>query len=75
MGSVFCVIICIRLLNDELLFGNILKVYRHDIVAVPDFYKDVMGGTCGTYGEQEKFARGLVARPQGKRPLGRSWRR
>jgi hypothetical protein len=52
-----------------------LKVYRYDVVTAPDFYKDVMGGTCGTYGGQESFTRGLVGRSQGKRPLGRSWRR
>ena len=74
-GSIFYATACIRLLNDELLFRNMLKVYSHDVVAVPDFYKDVMGRTCSTHGEQARFTRGLVGRSQRKRPLGRSWRR
>ena len=30
-----------------------------------------MGGACGTYGGRERFAQGLVGKPEGKRPLGR----
>jgi len=34
-----------------------------------------MGGACGTYGGQERCIRGLNGKPEGKRPLGRPWRR
>jgi hypothetical protein len=30
-----------------------------------------VGGTCGTHGEGRSVYRGLVGRPEGKRPLGR----
>ena len=34
-----------------------------------------MGGACGAYGGGERFARVLVGKPEGKRPLGRPRRR
>ena len=34
-----------------------------------------MGRACGTYGERERCAQGLVGKPEGKRPLGRPGRR
>jgi hypothetical protein len=30
-----------------------------------------MGGTCSTYGKRRDAYRGLVKKPEGKRPLGR----
>ena len=70
MGSIFYVTVYIRLLNDELLFRNMLKVYRRDVDAVPDLYKDMMGGTCGTYGGQKCYTRAF-----GGEISGRPWRR
>ena len=34
-----------------------------------------MGGVCGPYGEGRGVNRGLVWKPEGKRPLGRPRRR
>jgi hypothetical protein len=34
-----------------------------------------MGGTCSRYGERRGIYRGLVGKPEGKRPLGRLRRR
>jgi hypothetical protein len=34
-----------------------------------------MGGACGAYGEERGVHRVLVAKPEGKRPLGRPRRR
>jgi hypothetical protein len=34
-----------------------------------------MAGTCSAYGERIGVYRVLVGKPEGKRPLGRSWRR
>jgi hypothetical protein len=34
-----------------------------------------MGGSCGTYGGEEKCMQGFVGNPEGKRPLGRPNRR
>jgi hypothetical protein len=31
--------------------------------------KNEMGGTCGTYGERGAVYRGLVGKPEGKRPI------
>jgi len=33
--------------------------------------KNEMGGTCGTYGGEERCIHGLVGKPDGKRLLGR----
>jgi hypothetical protein len=30
-----------------------------------------MGGACSTYGGKEKFIKGFMEKPEGKRPLGR----
>jgi hypothetical protein len=30
-----------------------------------------MGGACSTYGREERCIRGLVEKPEGKRPFGR----
>jgi hypothetical protein len=30
-----------------------------------------MGGACSTYGERRRVYRGLLEKPEGKRPLGR----
>ena len=32
-----------------------------------------MGGACSTYGGEERHIHGLVGKPEGKRPFGRSW--
>jgi hypothetical protein len=34
-----------------------------------------VGGACGTHGRGEKHVQGLVGKPEGKRPLGRSRRK
>jgi len=34
-----------------------------------------MGGACGAYGGEEGVYRVLVGKPEGRRPLGRPWRR
>jgi hypothetical protein len=34
-----------------------------------------MGGTCGTCVKKERYMLGLMGKPEGKRPLGRSRRR
>jgi len=34
-----------------------------------------MGGACSTYRERRGVYRVLVGKPEGKRPLGRPWRR
>jgi len=34
-----------------------------------------MGGPCSAYGVEERHIRVLVAKPEGKRPLGRPRRR
>jgi hypothetical protein len=34
-----------------------------------------MGGACSTYGVKSGTYRILVGRPEGRRPLGRPWRR
>ena len=34
-----------------------------------------MGGACSAYGGQERRIQGLVGKPEGKRPLGRTRRR
>jgi len=34
-----------------------------------------MGGTCGTYGLEEKCIQGFGGRPEGRRPLGRPRRK
>jgi len=31
-----------------------------------------MGGACSKYGGEERYIQGLVMKPEGKRPLGRS---
>jgi hypothetical protein len=33
--------------------------------------KNEMGGTCGTYGGEDRWVQGFVGKPEGKRPLGR----
>jgi len=37
--------------------------------------KNAMGGAHSNYGERRRVYRGLVGKPEGKRPLGRSRRR
>jgi hypothetical protein len=37
--------------------------------------KNEMGGSCSTYGGEERCIQGLVRKPEGKRPLGRPRRR
>jgi len=37
--------------------------------------KNEMGGACSAYGGEERRIQGLVGKPEGKRPLGRSRRR
>jgi len=34
-----------------------------------------MGGACSAYVEEQRRIQGLVGKPEGKRPLGRHWRR
>ena len=34
-----------------------------------------MGGACGVHGERIGAYRALVGKPEGKRTLGRTWRR
>jgi hypothetical protein len=34
--------------------------------------KNEMGGACSAYGGEERRIQGLVGKPEGKRPLGRS---
>ena len=37
--------------------------------------KNEMGGACSTYGESRSVYRGLMGKPEGKRPWGRPRRR
>ena len=34
-----------------------------------------MGGACGTFGGEEWHVQGFGGKPEGKRPLGKPWRR
>jgi hypothetical protein len=37
--------------------------------------KSEMGGSCSAYGREERRVHGFGGKPEGKRPLGRPWRR
>jgi hypothetical protein len=37
--------------------------------------KNEVDGTCGMHGTGEKIIQGFGGKSEGKRPLGRSWRR
>ena len=43
--------------------------FRQKLIACSYFSQ--MGGTCGTYGRQERCIRGYGVETKGKRPLGR----
>jgi hypothetical protein len=52
-----------RLHNEKIITsGNVIRV----IIS-----RRTRGGTCGTYGDQERSTQGLVGSPEGNRPLGR----
>jgi hypothetical protein len=48
---------------------------HHQILFANQIEKNEMGGACSTYGEKRSAYRILVARPEGRRPLGRTTRR
>ena len=54
---------------------NIFICVMKIILCGSQIKKNEVGGAYGTYERQERFIRGLVGRPEGKRLLGRPWRR
>ena len=47
----------------------------HQMLLGDKIEKNEMGGACSAYGGEERRIQGLVGKPEGKRPLGRSRRR
>ena len=62
---------------DVNIFGrkrNILKrILLAQYCSGDQMEKNEMGGTCSLYEEEERCAQVLVGKPEGKRPLRRSW--